>query len=240
MWSGASGGGARVLEWLHRDKGRPFEWLRRSSRGIPVFWSGAEALTHRRKLQLLSPRLRESFANRWSWEEILPLWNEYRSRVDRLQPLQWMGYVDLRLRLPELLLMRVDKMSMATSVEARVPFLDHQLVEVAMRIPDAVKVPGYRPKALLKEAVRGLIPDAIIDRRKQGFGVPVSEWFGDQLGGFTKRAVSRLCKDSDLLDRGAAAAAVSAGDSSQSWILCNLALWHATFIQREPEALIES
>ena len=77
--------------------------------------------------------------------------------------------LDMYHRLPELLLMRADKMAMATSVETRVPFLDHKLVELALSIPSKMKVKDGVEKYILKEAARGIIPDQIIDRPKVGF-----------------------------------------------------------------------
>ena len=71
-------------------------------------------------------------------------------------------------------LMRVDKMSMGVSLEGRVPFLDHKLVELALGIPSALKTKNGQLKYILKKAVRGVIPDEIIDRKKQGFGVFIS------------------------------------------------------------------
>src|SRR5437867_7270314 len=97
-----------------------------------------------------------------------------------------MSYHDLSLRLPELLLMRVDKMSMGVSLEGRVPFLDHRLVELAMSIPTAAKTRHHELKHVLKTAVRGVIPDDLIDRPKQGFGVPVYEWLLGRLGNRTR------------------------------------------------------
>ncbi len=101
--------------------------------------------------------------------------------------LNWMSYVDLNLRLPELLLMRVDKMAMGVSLEGRVPFLDHKFVELAMSIPSAMKTRNGTLKHILKKAVRGVIPDELIDRKKQGFGVPIYEWFFDRLGDTTRK-----------------------------------------------------
>jgi asparagine synthase (glutamine-hydrolysing) len=105
---------------------------------------------------------------------------------------------EFRLRLPELLLMRVDKIGMSTTIEARVPFLDHELVEFTMDIPQRFKVRNGEPKYLLKKAVEGLIPDEIIYRKKMGFGAPMSEWLR---GDFGKRVEADLLK-SRLLDAG--------------------------------------
>lgn len=87
-------------------------------------------------------------------------------------------FVELNQRLAEILLMRVDKIGMANSIEARVPFLDHRLVEYTMSIPDKFKVPNYiEPKYLLKKAVEDILPHNIIYRKKQGFAAPVDKWF---------------------------------------------------------------
>src|SRR6202045_1491743 len=113
-----------------------------------------------------------------------------------------MSYLDLNLRLPELLLMRIDKMSMGVSLEARVPFLDHRFVALALSIPTNVKVPGGggELKHVLKRAVRGVIPDELIDRPKQGFRVPVEEWLLRELGDRTRTEVAEMCAQTDLLD----------------------------------------
>ena len=96
---------------------------------------------------------------------------------------------EFRLRLPELLLMRVDKITMASSLEARVPFLDHALVELTMDIPEVAKLRGGNAKNLLKEAVAGVIPDEIIHREKMGFAAPMAQWLR---GDFGKRAETEI------------------------------------------------
>jgi asparagine synthase (glutamine-hydrolysing) len=141
-----------------------------------------------------------------------------------------MSYLDLNLRLPELLLMRVDKMSMGVSLEARVPFLDHRFVELAMSIPEQAKTNGGTLKHILKKAVRGVIPDELIDRPKQGFGVPIHEWFFDRLGGETRRTLDEFCSQTDFLDRDEVLSIVDQKRSVESWYLLNLALWHKEYI----------
>lgn len=88
-----------------------------------------------------------------------------------------MIHLELKQRLPELLLMRVDKMTMASSLEGRVPFLDHHLVEFALQIPAAFKFRGGVTKHILKQACRGILPDDVIFRKKVGFAAPVTGWF---------------------------------------------------------------
>ena len=91
--------------------------------------------------------------------------------------LKQMAYIELKQRLPELLLMRADKMSMATSIEARVPFLDHKLVEFALQIPDNIKYKNKTKKYHLKKACEDLLPKDIIYRKKMGFSAPITRWF---------------------------------------------------------------
>ena len=121
--------------------------------------------------------------------------------------------IDWQTQLAENLLLLTDKMSMACSLECRVPFLDHRLVELAASIPHEHKLPGGRLKGVLKDALRGVLPDTVIDRRKRGFGAPVGAWFKQELAGlrtellgdatlqrrglFDPNAVRRICDDHD-------------------------------------------
>jgi asparagine synthase (glutamine-hydrolysing) len=89
-----------------------------------------------------------------------------------------MLYADQKTYLVELL-MKQDQMSMACSIESRVPFLDHPFVEFAMRVPDHLKIHGNTQKYILKKAVEDLIPHQILHRKKMGFPTPLSEWFRD-------------------------------------------------------------
>lgn len=203
-----------------------YEYLRRGSRGEPIFWSGAESFTHEMKRSLLSPRLRQKFDTLTSFEAIRKTRERYLEKAWEQTPLHWMTYADLNLRLPELLLMRVDKMGMGASIEGRVPFLDHKFVELAMSIPTDVKYRHGQLKRIMKKAVRGVIPDEIIDRPKKGFSVPVHEWLAEALGAEAKREVRDFCERSDLLDWPAAERAMSDPKwRAPSWILLNLALW---------------
>ena len=89
--------------------------------------------------------------------------------------------IDWQTQLAENLLLLTDKMSMAVSLECRVPFLDHRLVELAAAIPARHKLPNGRLKGLLKDALAPMLPDEIINRRKRGFGAPVGSWFKAEL-----------------------------------------------------------
>jgi len=150
-------------------------------------------------------------------------------------------YQDLRLRLPELLLMRVDKLTMANAVEARVPFLDHEVVELAMAIPEEEKIRDGIGKHVLKRAVSDLLPPDLIWRPKQGFGTPVSDWFRGPLGEELSQRLERSAiHELGYLDRGEIRKLVDlhrsgrAERSFQLWNLLNLSVWFDHWIAGEP------
>jgi asparagine synthase (glutamine-hydrolysing) len=96
-------------------------------------------------------------------------------------PVVQMMFLDLHTSLPDSLLMLTDKMTMATSLEARVPFLDHELIELAARIPARLKVRGTRLRYIQKRAMQEHLPKQVLAKRKRGFGCPVGEWFRHDL-----------------------------------------------------------
>ncbi len=154
-------------------------------------------------------------------------------------PLTRMIYNEFRLRLPELLLMRVDKITMASSLEARVPFLDHKLVEFSMDIPQDWKVKGNEPKYLLKKAVEDLLPHDLIYRKKQGFGAPMSEWLRGDFGKSARDVIlgSRLMDQGHFkraeIERMIAAHQSNKEDNSlYIWTLFNVASWYDYWIDR--------
>jgi asparagine synthase (glutamine-hydrolysing) len=160
--------------------------------------------------------------------------------------LERMGRADLQTYLVELL-MKQDQMSMAASIESRVPFLDHELVEHAVRIPGRLKVSGWRTKVVLREALRDLVPRPILSRRKMGFPVPVGAWMRGPFHGLLNefvlgpRALGRGLFDPAALrrlveeHRGGAA---RHGD--RLWLLLNLEIWQRIFLDgQEPNSVME-
>jgi len=164
--------------------------------GREPFWGGAICYQGAIKQRVLA---RNGHSPPDSYEVVQRFWRAAEAERPGADVLQKMTYLELKHRLAELLLMRVDKMTMATSVEARVPFLDHELVEFAMALPPEMKVRDGVGKYLLKKAVAGsLLPEHIVYRKKQGFGAPVAEWFRGELG---RRAQEQI-RNSSLRERG--------------------------------------
>lgn len=152
------------------------DYMRRAIEGHPLYWGGAVDYTPSHLRQALGP------AFKYLAEEVseMPLRLDKEIAAIQANPedyAQRIANYELAHRLPELLLMRVDKITMAHSLEARVPFLDHRLVEYTMRIRPELKRKSYNEsKYLLKKGVDSLLPHEIIYRKKQGFAAPVSEW----------------------------------------------------------------
>ena len=209
------------------------EFLRRASEGLPIFWGGAEAFTEKAKCEILSERLQKKFKHESSWNIIKPIRDNFESKSLDKSPLTWMSYLDLKMRLPELLLMRVDKMCMATSVEARVPFLDHKFVEYVMGISPNLKMKHGISKYILKMAVKNLIPKIILNRKKQGFQVPIDDWLTGDLGNDINRKLREFCSKTDFFDPKGLEKLISRGSNRQIWYLLNFVLWWNEYIQEK-------
>ena len=208
-----------------------YEYLQRGLRNEPIFWSGSEAFTDNEKKKLLSDRLVNKFKGTTSYDVVKPYWEHYCLKANKNDTINWMAYMDLNLRLPELLLMRVDKMSMGVSLEARVPFLDHHVVELAMSIQGERKYKKSNYKSLLKKAVRGLIPDEVIDRKKQGFGAPIGDWYDSNLGEDAHKTLKEFCNNTDYLNWVEVEKLLKSNQASKTWPLLNLALWYSHYIR---------
>jgi asparagine synthase (glutamine-hydrolysing) len=147
-----------------------------------------------------------------------------------------MLYVDTKTWLPNDLLVKADKMTMANSLELRVPFLDHQILEFAAALPPAFKVKGRETKRILKQAFLGQVPRAIIDRRKVGFPVPLDQWLQGDLRNYVQDTLlSRKALSRGYFNRAQVAALVSASArgeplSPQIFSLLALELWHQQFL----------
>jgi asparagine synthase (glutamine-hydrolysing) len=186
--------------------------------------------------QLLAPDLRATVTRAAAYGPSLAYFNALTGASTFLDRLL---YADIKTYLVELL-MKQDQMSMATSIESRVPFLDHELVEYAATLPDEWKLQGWTTKRVLREAMKGLLPESILNRPKMGFPVPFAGWTrgpwnavardvlldrrARQRGILEPRAVDRLLREH---------AGGRTEGSDRIWTLLNLELWHRTFIDGE-------
>ena len=146
-------------------------------------------------------------------------------------------HFDFETYLPEDILTKVDRMSMAHSIESRVPLLDNEVVDFAARLPSELKIRNGRRKHVLKEAAAGLLPAEILNRRKQGFAVPVGAWFRGNLrelfsdvllsprarqrGYFEPRFIERLVREHVSGRR---------DHTLRLWALVVFELWHRQYL----------
>jgi asparagine synthase (glutamine-hydrolysing) len=129
------------------------------------------------KQRLYTPRFREALTSADAYQPV----REALARAGTSDLLNRQLYADLSIYLADDILVKVDRMSMATSLETRAPFLDAEVMELAFSIPGDLKIRGGVRKYVLKEAVRGLVPDSILDRSKEGFSIPMKTWLRGEL-----------------------------------------------------------
>ena len=213
------------------------EYVRRAADGQELFWGGAIVFSERTKRRWL----RDGYAHQ-SHSTYDSVVQRHYERFDAVRPgapfLDRVIYLELKQRLAELLLMRVDKMTMATSVEARVPYLDHELVRFALAIPSSLKICNGTTKYILKQAARGLLPDDVIDRPKTGFCGSANNMVTGALLDYAERAIMGSDWLRSVLDVEQVRPIVAehrAGRRDHGmviWCLLNLALWHDVWIAK--------
>lgn len=170
----------------------------------------------------------------------------YYEKTEGLDPLLRMMYLDVKSWLPDDLLIKADKMTMATSVELRVPFLDHRVVELGGRIPPRLRVKGWETKYILKKAMEPYLPKEILYRGKMGFPTPLARMFKGDLKGYVEQVLGsdrfhgRGYFQPEAVRRLVAEHAAGERDHHRVlWQLLVLEEWHRRFIDQEaaPAAL---
>ncbi len=160
------------------------------------------------------------------------------AETDAEELLDKLLYADTKTYLHELL-MKQDQMSMAASIESRVPFLDHKLVEYTAKLPADLKLRGKTTKWILREAMKGILPDEILTRKKMGFPVPVGSWFRH---GFkhvideyvlSERSLSRGIFNADFVRGIVAQHNAGENHDERLWFLLNFEIWQRRFIDGE-------
>jgi asparagine synthase (glutamine-hydrolysing) len=175
---------------------------------------------------------------RQSDQRLSDVYGAYFKNVEKASPLDRMLYVDAKVWLPDDLLIKADKMTMANGLELRVPFLDHKLVEFAATLPNASKIQAKGGKALLRRAMTNVLPAPIIERPKKGFPIPIGSWLRTSLRQFTRdHLLARDSACSRFVDRAETARLVreheqgSVDRSQEIWTLLVFEFWHRHFIE---------
>ena len=234
------------------------EFRRRAEAGEELFWGGATCWTGKMREQLtpnsapfsdntdcpvagLDSRSHARLDSHIIVKEHL----SGLSRLSEPEVLQKIPYMEKNIRLSEHLLMRVDKMTMAHSVEARVPFLDHEVVEFATRLPSHYKLSDGIGKRVLKKGAEPYIDDDLLYRRKQGFGAPMEQWFKE--GDFGPRCLAAYMRsplrsegyfnDDYFLGLMKHQMGPGGGYSFHLWTVLNAVIWHAYWIEGREDCL---
>lgn len=163
-----------------------------------------------------------------------------RGEVLGLDYLNTAMFVDLNTYLNNDVLQQVDRMTMANSLEARVPFLDHKLVEFAFTIPSNLKFKGLSLKHFVRKSMKGLLTDEIVNREKHGFGVPIREWFKSD---FIRQNIDEFLNDSSIKRRGFFKVEYvkqlldehvrgRADNSHKIWLIMVLEIWCRRFLDK--------
>ncbi len=155
----------------HFSMNREWEWYKRVFDDTLLFRTSGEKFTDLQQNMLLRRNVRDNESLRF-----LSPYRELFERSSHTHPAQWYGYIDLKLFVAEHFLSKLDRVSMAHTIEARTPFLDHALAETAFSVDPSVRIGEGKTKRLLKEAARRYLPDEIIYRKKKGFSNPYMEW----------------------------------------------------------------
>ncbi len=212
--------------------------LRRAAYDEPLYM-GLDVVFSDTGKERLFTRKGRSLMKSTSAERVNRYYREILARRPDADFMQQMSYVELRNRLPELLLMRVDKFSMAHSLEARAPFLDYELSEYVLSLPASLKMADGRTKIVLKDAAAAWLPKDLLERKKQGFRVPLPEWLRNELApwgeavlrGSSLRGLGIIDFDY-VMSLWRAHRDGKADNSFALWSLINLSAWYERWFSR--------
>ena len=220
-----------ISQMLLPDK--KIKYFEFANENIELFWGGSTTFYENEKNNIL----KKSFSFNTYEKYIKDKYNYYDSKHSGYDFLNRITYLELMQRLPELLLMRVDKMAMANSVETRVPYLDHKLVEFSLSIPSSLKYHNGITKYILKEAARGILPDYIIDKKKVGFCGSASNMVTDDIIQYARDIFYKsdfinenfeMKLVNDLLDSHSLG---RSDNGAKIWTLLNFAQWHTEWLE---------
>ncbi|MBA2733125.1 MAG: asparagine synthase (glutamine-hydrolyzing) [Acidobacteria bacterium] len=179
----------------------------------------------------------DGFGQQVSANTAAALFRDYARRVRTGEPLDTLLYLDSKTYLPGDILTKVDRMSMAVSLETRAPLLDHKLIEFATTIPASMKMKGFEGKHIFKRAVSDFVPAEILNRPKQGFGVPIQQWINQELRGMIRDVLTeRRARERGYFNASYIELLFDEHErhrrdhSTQLWTLFMLELWHRRYV----------
>ncbi|CAN5477517.1 asparagine synthase (glutamine-hydrolyzing) [soil metagenome] len=177
------------------------EMLNRAALNQEFFWGAARSFKESTKRDFLSRQFAER-SRGWSSYEIIA---EYRQMFDALpkknkQDIDWMCYLGFKMNDTNRYLYRSDKLGMAHSIETRAPFMDYELVNLALSIPGRFKMMNGEPKYILKKSLESILPKEILYRKKMGFSVPLRQWAGGMMTDYVESNMHEFCSNTGLFN----------------------------------------
>lgn len=216
------------------------ELLERASQNQQFFWGGASGFKEQTKQSLLSKDFREKMRNVSSESYLTDYWSLFNSvpkNGKKVDYVDWLCFYGLKAIIPNFYLHRADRIGMANSIELRVPFLDHNVVNAALSIRSDFKIKDNTPKYILKRALEGILDRDILYRRKMGFCVPLKDWAGEIMLGYLKCNAERFCRDTGLFDPAfmhTCLESISSGSQKFAFAVWNfyfLINWHKKWVE---------
>lgn len=199
-----------------------------------IYFDNFSVFSRARQNDLLTPNTRERTGSLDPYAGVRHLLEQ----TDAKSPLDRLLYADIKTYLHELL-MKQDQMSMAASIESRVPFLDHKLVEFTSSLPERLKLRGWTTKYVLRQSMKGVLPEAILSRPKMGFPVPVGKWFRGEyrsvIGEYvlSERALGRGIFEPEVVRTVVSRHDAGEDHSERLWSLVNFEMWQRQFLDGE-------
>ncbi len=216
----------RIWKWLDDAEKSGFDYA--YARRLISFSSGF-------KEQIYSEDMKKKVQN----FDCIALVNDIWSSIGDVDLLEKMLATDFQLYLPEVLMVKMDIASMANSLEARSPFLDHEFVELIASFPPQLKFRRTVSKYILKKKLKDFLPHEIVSRKKMGFGVPVGRWFKNELKQFMKEILlDNAClsrgyfKPQSILKMIDEHTSGRIDHTSRIWLLTMLEMWHKIFVEK--------
>jgi asparagine synthase (glutamine-hydrolysing) len=204
---------------------------------IEAYFRSISAFQSELKDQLLHQDVRHDL----NGYDSLTVLRDYYDRTNTDDPLSRIQYVDIKTYLADDILVKVDRASMAHSLEVRAPILDHKLMELAAMMPSSLKLRGTNGKYIFKNAVKKILPESVLRRKKMGFAVPLSQWFRNELKEFARRVL--FTGSSDTLLNGAITKRIweehqsgLRNRSTELWALLMFRLWERQFMNMKHES----
>ncbi|MEC1719141.1 asparagine synthase (glutamine-hydrolyzing) [Schinkia azotoformans] len=203
------------------------------SNSFPAIWRNYSTSFKFADMSLLTEHFKE-FVKEYDADKVF---TRYINNCPSTDIFNKMLYHDMKAYLPGLLQVE-DRMSMAVSLESRVPLLDYRIVEYAASIPSAIKVKGLEPKYIFKKAIQGIIPDEVLNRKdKKGFPTPINIWFKSNPKLVKDILLDKSAKERNLFNSKAIENMINSTEdySWQLWTLMNIELWFKIYIDQDPK-----